>query len=359
MTPYLFLFSLSFFIGIFNIKKENKSAIFLLMFLLFFYAAFRDYSVGADTIKYVKYFLNPKMGYGNDSREFEVFFQYWNIILAKIMHNGHFFIFINALVNFSSLYYIIKKESLLKIPCLLLVLSGILWIFYLSGVRQSLAISFFLLSFYFLKKKKWILFISFSILAVKTHTTVLLTYCIIFIILWIIPYIKINKKRACLLIGASTILAISNIFQIDEIFTYFFSKFSSFQYIDRYSTYQDQLYEANSLYLMAKKVLPSAFISLYLISQQKDFDTINNLYIKIAIIYTILYNLFISSLYVDRILLYMFPLYCIGISNLLFYQKENKKAWLIFYLCIALKLWILYMNIANTVFLNKYAFYFL
>ena len=211
MTPYLFLFTLSFFIGIFNTKKESKAGTLLLMFLLFFYAAFRDFSVGGDTLNYVNYFLNPQMGYGEDKREFELFFQYWNIILAKIIPNGHFFIFINAFVNFWSLYYIIKKESLLKIPCLLLILSGILWVFYLSGIRQSLAISFFVLSFYFLTKKKWTLFIPFSILAILTHTTVLLTYCIIFIVLLIVPHITIYKKQACLLIGASTILAMSNI----------------------------------------------------------------------------------------------------------------------------------------------------
>ena len=354
MTPYLFLFTLSFFIGIFNTKKESKTGTLLLMFLLFFYAAFRDFSVGGDTLNYVNYFLNPRMGYGEDEREFELFFQYWNIILAKIIPNGHFFIFINALVTFSCLYFIIKKESLQKIPCLLLILSGTLWNFYLSGIRQSLAISFFILSFYFFTKKKWIAFISFTVLSILTHTTVLLAYCIIFIV----PFINIKKRQACILIGITSILAITNTFPIDNILNYFFSKLSSFQYINRYSGYQDQLNEINSLYIMAKKILPLSFITFYLILKQKKNEIINKLYIKIAIIYIIIYNLLISSLYVDRILLYIFPFYCIGISNLLFYQKVNSKVWIIFYSCIAAQLWILYMNLSNIKYMNNFTFFF-
>lgn len=323
------------------------------MYLMFFYAAFRDFSVGGDTLNYVNYFLNPKMGYRDDTREFELFFQYWNFILAKISHNGHFFIFINSLVTFGSLYFIIKKDSLQKIPCLLLVLSGILWSFYLSGIRQSLAISFFILSFYFFKKRNIYSFIIFTILSILTHTTVLLAYCIIFLI----PYITIKKNQACILIGVTSILAILNLFQIDNVLTYFFTKLSSFQYINRYSGYQDQINEVNSLYLMAKKVLPTAFITFYLTIKQKNIETLNNLYIKTAIIYTILYNLLLSSLYVDRILLYIFPLYCIGISNFLFYQRNNKKTWIIFYVCIAAKLWTTYMDISNIKALNNFTFY--
>lgn len=352
MLSYIIVVLFLIIINLKYLKKRNKYAAYLLMFLIACMTCFRDKSVGVDTGLYVNYFLKPYLGYGNDTREFEYLFQAWCDFIKRIWANGNFFIFTTSLGALIPVYYTINKSSTNRIVTLSIFVVTV-WVYYLYLMRQSLAIGLFCVGVYTLYKKQYLKTILFFTLATFFHTTVLL--CIV--ILLAIYFINIKKRTAIILIAISFFIALSGLFKIDEILFYGFSQFTGIEFIDRYQGYSDATMEFASLYLVIKSILPLSLLCIVLLHHLKDDSLLKNLFVKTLLAYIIANNLMLYSQYTFRILLYIQVLNGIGLSILLTNQN-NKKGWQLYLFVLLALSWITIMNISNTDHLANYKFFF-
>ena len=356
MEAYIFLLIIVFLLGVLSIPKEKRGYFYVLAFVIFSFIAFRDDSVGPDTYKYVRYFLQPRLGYEGDSRPFELFFEFWNVALRSVWKEGNFFIFINSFVCLGSIFFVIKKDAERKVPALIALLCLFnVFNMYLTLFRQCLAVSFFVFAIYqYLHDKKKISYI-FFILSVLTHTTALVGI----ILLPLIYKFNFSLKRTNLLLIASLLIAFSGILQLDELLKYIFDLFSGYTYITRYSGYQDQMAEFDSFYFLIKKLLPLTFITTFLIFNCKSDKVLGNFYVKLALSYVILNNLMVYSLYTFRILLYLAVFWGIGISILLSNQKNIKLSMKVFLFFVFLQFWMIHNDLNNQLDVYSYNSYLL
>jgi hypothetical protein len=179
----------------FNSEKANKIVLSLFFGMYFILLALRDVSVGVDTVHYVNLFYNISrlswqeiFVFGHDYLQYENGF----IIFIKLLtyfDNVRLFIIITAaLIVFPIMYFYIHeaKDALI---CISFFLISLLFEMFFSGMRQSIAISFGTVAFYFVKKKKIIPFTLVVLLAYTFHTSALLL-----LLLYPIYHSHITKK---------------------------------------------------------------------------------------------------------------------------------------------------------------------
>lgn len=183
------------------ILPKNKSCniflIFLASMLLFLISSFRSISFGTDTIGYVNSYI--LLGYRNLS----------DLWLNFITNTGKdpFFYLVSKIVNLTGASYQIWLAAIAGIfsysiaklidkyseePYLSFVSLISLGYFYfsLTGLRQTMALSFIVLSYNYLRERKLIAFVTLVIMGSLFHST-----AIIFLIAYPISNIKVGWKQ--------------------------------------------------------------------------------------------------------------------------------------------------------------------
>lgn len=182
---YLFIFLL---LGVF-IRPEKQNLYFVFSFsFLFILSAFRDISVGTDTLSYQIIFDRVGSGYLEITQE--IGWYYLNKIVILLRGDDFQSLLIaSTLITLLPIFYIVKKYSLNPMLSIFLYYSFYIYLQSFNITRQVLAVSIFVLSLPFLFKGKNKLYILGVIFAALFHTTALLTLPLIFIRK--IPYNKI------------------------------------------------------------------------------------------------------------------------------------------------------------------------
>jgi hypothetical protein len=131
-----------------------------------------------------------------NSADFEKGYMVLNYIFAKIIPWSQFIIYLQATIcitcTFVFIYLNTKKDILFSV--VLFMTTGS-FLFFLTGFRQALAISFCMMAFEAAKRKRLIIFIIWTVLATLMHQT-----AIIFILAYLIIQINTRRSQAVLFV---------------------------------------------------------------------------------------------------------------------------------------------------------------
>lgn len=138
---------------------------------LFLIAGLRGVSVGTDTAVYAYEFTNIDY---NNMRATEFGYSYLNLFISNIGGDFRFFLLAASFITTFSITLLIHNYSKNIIFSYILYVCLGMFAFSMSGLRQSIAISFTILAFIALLKNRKIVFISLVLLATSFHNSSIL-----------------------------------------------------------------------------------------------------------------------------------------------------------------------------------------
>lgn len=303
MNIYIILYITLIVFSILTWKTKRSVVSFYYIFLcllVFSLPALRDISVGTDTINYVKFFLNPNLGY--DFREIDLGFQIWNNFISAIWKNTHFFIFCNAFVSIYGVLFFINKQSPYRVFSLLLfVIVGDFYSLQFAAMRQTIAISLFLIALHFFVKGKenWKIALILYFIAIFFHATVI--WCLPVVLL--MNFLKLNKRWMLIVLAISFTIGMANIFDYRNIIGNFFKVVDSTSSIGRYGIYSSDVFGARaSSYRILWDMLPLSLVCTACIIYSDDANS--NL-LKLFFTGVVVNNLTISDPIAFRLVIYL------------------------------------------------------
>lgn len=204
-------------------KKKNASYILAMAFsglaLLIpcTLAAMRDISVGNDVMGYVypNYIVAIKSGsFGEflllEYPKTEILFSvllYWG---GKLKNIGYIFFAIELLILLPLYYVLYKRRKEASMTLGMMIYLFLFYNFGLSGMRQSIAMSFILLAYYYFSINERFRAIFWCIVAILFHTVALLVIPIYLFSLWI--YQKPIRKRKKWYMAIATVFVLIFLF---------------------------------------------------------------------------------------------------------------------------------------------------
>ena len=148
------------FVTIRRMKKIDYSDFYLsaTFFILFIICAFRDPTVGTDTLTYVRSFLSPSfLDLTIDGGEkFEFGYKLLVHIIRRFSMNEQVFIIVSTTIMFYGMYIFIRDNCKGYYSVAMLVFTSFLYYTYFSAMRQCIAISISVNCIKYLKKRKWL-----------------------------------------------------------------------------------------------------------------------------------------------------------------------------------------------------------
>lgn len=367
---YLLMFATSLtlmYLGLKSSKKISKRIlIFLSLFLPCLMAGLRNVSVGTDTNEYVYRAYNIS-NYSNSLIQFirnskwdtyrsDYLYMTLTWIICKLGFSFNFLLFIYECLIIFTLYLAIKRINKNNIN-LILGMFVFYLLFYnatLNMVRQSIAISFILLSFSYLYSSKGnkerFLSLLYTLIAIGFHSSAII--CIPILLLYILyNNIKLrNKIYITILLVTLSILFL--IFYKPILLFLGNSKIykKAIEYLTVYSFFD----------INYTKIILNIFLLIFILISKKEY--LNN---KIDYEFGIMIgciNFIITLLgtfvhYADRISYYLFYLIILFYVTPIDLKKKNNKILMLSLLGICLAYWIyiiLLKNVNNTL---PYVFY--
>lgn len=217
MTPYIILFAVPMIIWIINDKirfhtgekliySTNSLSIDVFMLIFMFLLAFRGTLCGIDTKQYLRLFEQYSTTDFLDlaeSGQHEIAYKLLNKIIGIIFGNYQFVLVITAVLCVCPLWYFYKRESDLAPLTIALFLSVAPFAMYISGIRQSIAMSMGVFAWYAAKNKKLWRFIFIVFLAMQFHSSAFLMF-----ILYPLYHSRITKKWLWFVIPGLVVLYI-------------------------------------------------------------------------------------------------------------------------------------------------------
>ncbi len=188
-------------------NKETAKRIFFfaVCVAVILFQGFRSFSVGVDLSGYIPAFSNIgtmhhfKLKYQN----YEAGYIVLNRVLYMLGFNERQFLISVAVIVQVPIFYTMSKYSENSLISVLWYLSFGNFIMTFSGLRQSIAMSFCFLAYFFIKQKKLIPFILLIIFASLFHSSAL--FCLL---LYPAYFIKITKKSVIIAFGVYAIIFI-------------------------------------------------------------------------------------------------------------------------------------------------------
>lgn len=196
MIIYLVLIGLPFFLLLippYETRRKNKVIISAFFIFLLMMLCLRSEKIGNDIHSYLDTFNRVgKEGWDKffyNKERMEIGYLFLNKVLYILGNNKQWFLSMMALICISPiavLYYKNSENACLTIA-IFLILPNFAMLF--SGIRQAIAISIGCISYYCVKKKKFILFIITVFIACLFHKS-----SIVLLILYPIYYVRITKE---------------------------------------------------------------------------------------------------------------------------------------------------------------------
>lgn len=139
-----------------SIQKHNqtvcKGLFFITFVILWFLTAFRSINIGNDTRVYLYYFKIFENGI-DQTRTFEIGYQWLNVVINQFTHDPHAFLIIMASLMYLGIVIYIVKYSRNILFSLVLFFSCFFSI-YMTMFRQGIAMIIVLFAYQFIKDKK-------------------------------------------------------------------------------------------------------------------------------------------------------------------------------------------------------------
>lgn len=333
MTIYYFTISVIAGLGFIltDKKKEKKKTVIyiILSFLILVFTASFRYAIGFDYFSYKNIYETISGLEFNDILNY-----YWKeplfFILCKLFcilgcPYHLFLVFLNIFLISAVLWFVFNYS---KIPwtSIYFYITLQFLAYNMNLLRQSVALTFFLFAYPFLKDKKIVPYTILIITGGMFHNTLLLLLPFYFLLT------KKNTKKYTLLVILLSVLIY-----------YFFDPFFSLimpMLPEKYADYFDGYFWKPSTYVY---VIPSALycILIYLFRKRIRGDIQRSLYINSAI-YNFIINLFITKHFIlERFSVYPFAISLIAIPEIIYsYRRKGKKQTTSYY-CVLI-LFILY-----------------
>lgn len=303
MTIYIFINILSLILGYICQKKDIEKFYIFIMIIIFTIISTLRFAIGFDYFAYENIFNNIS------SSNLEKGFLIFSSSIYKIFKGNYriFLLISSSIINSITLIWI-YKFSKYKWISIYLYTSFQFFAYSMNLIRQSMALSIFLISYKYLIERNFFKYIFFVIFASTFHKSVL-----IMIPFYFIFNIKITKKYIFLITTFFVILYIN----FDNLI-YTFSEFLE------YSKYFNSIYwQANSIKYI---ILPSIYLIIILLNTKKliFLNAKNNILINTCI-YNFFINLFITKHFIiERLSIYFFIFSLILIPEILDTNKVKK-----------------------------------
>lgn len=200
--------------------KKNIKYLLLIWGILVLFLIVRDPSVGVDTKNYQEIFeYTHEKGFIEllSIGRHELGFKYYSKIISMIYNNYSFFLMITSVLSMLGVLFFIKDNSKNYFSSLLIFITFNFFGYYFGILRQVLAISVLLISIKYIKERNLWKFVFCVLLASLFHKTSL-----VFLPLYFIAYIKIDKTKFIVWISAIFIFLIFKQWILDFIINYIF-----------------------------------------------------------------------------------------------------------------------------------------
>ncbi len=307
---------------------------------LFFVAAFRNYTVGADTYVYMRrYTIFAALKWNElfkmaDRYMFEYGYAIINKLLGYINKNPRFLLWMVALFVIFIFSYYIYRES--KIPWLSFYMFITLGMFgeSLCLWRQYIAVAFVLLAYDAIKNNKLFIFVTMILLASTFHTSAL----VVLPMFWI-SKIKFNKLYVCLILGFSVVvfgIFMSPTFRLSESIIHFLAQHTTYvRYLNRLNTGSGAL---------GFTLIYFSFLFLIIIKLNNSDIEERNMYIAFAMASAVLtLTTFITGIS-ERMLPYFASMFIVSIPEVIM-SEAKRKIRMQYVLAICIVLMIYYLGI--------------
>lgn len=283
-------------VGVLLKTEWQKKYNYFSLFVLFILKAFRDFSVGTDTINYKIYFERLSRG-GIATKE--IGFNFLNQLVIDSGGDMRVLMIIISLLTLVPLAYICQKYS--PKPAFSLFLYYNLYIYFYSFniSRQVMAVSIVLLGVGYLVKNKKALFCCIVLLASTIHVTALISLPLIFL-----DKIPDNKKLYISLVFGS--------FVIGYIFAH-----PILDYVAKLSGYDSYLLTREAISATSTTLVMTNLFFTFVLFTSKE----RNLLFKLFMVYVIFMNLVDRFPFSNRLFIY-FSIY--QILFLAYYVLHNR-----------------------------------
>jgi hypothetical protein len=286
MEVYIGLFLIFLLLKVFsNSNNSNKFFIYFAVIILLIVVGFRASTVGTDTSTYIDNFLHEEF-----QVNIELGFKIYIKIIKFFSNSPVWFLLVAAFIQIIPLFKFLKLKSDDIIFSLLIFVLGGYFFFYLSALRQSIAISIILLSYHYFENKDYKRSVIYFSLAVLFHTTALMMLPIAFLA----RKIKINFKSAAIIIGISIVIGWLDILNFRGFLTLVghSSLSNSVDVTERYRGYGSFASDVEKGPLrLIWEIGPASIICLMLISIKKGQ---NDFYVTLFFIGVVISNIFMK-----------------------------------------------------------------
>lgn len=306
MTVYIVLF-LFLLVLVLMDRGRNRSEIFAWATLgVFLVLALRNQNVGTDTEAYLACWKHSKFYYGGAPTDigFEALLRFLHLFCSS----KPYFLVCVAIVMMVGVVYFVKKNSKYCVDSMLFFCMGgtvfIFFLLYLNAMRQCVAMTFFLigLSLYFEEgrtRKRLYVSLGFLLAAASIHGSS--AVAIPFILA--MPYIRLNKKYALMLLSVTYVIGSFNVFQLSSLLSMIKLGGSEMDKYSGYTTGEMTFGMTEGTGIINMFLLPFNLIMLYL-AYYIDKEQLNSWSFKWLFVGTMLSNLMIDNLMWGRLLVY-------------------------------------------------------
>ena len=221
---YYFMLAITMIVVTIYSRKDNSKVIericvskrvsIIIGIALVLFAGLRSYSVGADTLAYLYHFNNVMLTPFDAlllKYRYDIGFYYFTWFISHITKNYTIYLLLIEAIYIFSVSKFIESESTNQIWSYFIFFCFALYTFSFSTIRQTLAISYCLLSYISFKpkEKKWILSACLLVLASMFHKSAVIF--VMFYFAKIIGYnMKMNKKIIAVIIISPIILTLAS-----------------------------------------------------------------------------------------------------------------------------------------------------
>lgn len=285
VLPLLFL------IGALLPKQKQNLYLIINFVLLFIIAGFRHPDLGTDSYNYQRIFNIIQNG---SDTSHEIGYQFINKLVVYFNGDYQSFLILTSFVFLFPIFYTVRKISFNPSLSIYLYYTSYLFFQSFNIMRQSLAVSFVILSYLFLIKEKWVFYIITVLIASTFHTSALIALPLAFL-----HKVNFNKYSYLVLILISMGMGL--------LLGRFFA--SSIASLLGYESYFSDLKEVGLLNRTVFLLLFNS-LSIFIVFTIRSVYSIE---LKLFILYVIAFNLLITVPYSYRMLFYF------SISGILFY----------------------------------------
>lgn len=179
MTPYYVFFLIIGALGLLSdISKEvKKFTLPTIIFVLFFFMAFRARSVGADTSNYVWLFVSHGMSYRSlaevwaSKGDITGLYDTYAWIVYQLFPYEQAILVCNSLIISAGIYLFIREFSETEVFSVLIYVLSFCYFFAFNGMRQSVAEAIVLMALVCMNRKQYVPEILLLIAAIGIHQT--------------------------------------------------------------------------------------------------------------------------------------------------------------------------------------------